>query len=184
MFRVLPEPIEDPGREFTFQELFPFQIKRFVSKFSLRFYLFQYMTYFLVVYYSYDYLPTPNDPRIEQAVPSADLVRRFSAVWAKEETEKLVHLGPRVTGSDTNEKEAVAILMNAIKKIKDTARWKIQSNLQRGDGSFSWNRPKANGVYIQYKGVQNVLARLSFGDSSKGNKAVLINCHFDTVPWR
>ena len=53
--------------------------------------------------------------------------------------------------------------------------------LQKVSGSFYL--PMGDGLIQIYDGIQNIVVRLS-ANSKKNNdtKAILINCHFDSVP--
>ena len=55
---------------------------------------------------------------------------------------------------------------------------KVTIDVQKPRGSF--NLAFVDGVTHHYRNVQNVIAKLESGNGAKD--ALLINCHFDSVP--
>lgn len=94
---------------------------------------------------------------------------------------KLANLGERPVGSDENEKKAFNLfkteikdIMNGIDNTND-----IEMYNQKVSGSFLLDMKNVKYMF-SYENVQNVVVKLN---PKKGiNDAVLVNCHFDSVP--
>ena len=57
----------------------------------------------------------------------------------------------------------------------------MEYELQKVSGSFYL--PMGDGFIQTYDGIQNIVVRLSANSNKKKDtKAILINCHFDSVP--
>ena len=121
-----------------------------------------------------------------QTVPEPD---RFAAASGKfQELEAWQHLkditqvGPRVHGSHANEVATVNLLRDKLEQISAASRrYPIEIQHQIADGSFhldGW------GSTFHYQQVQNVIARirLTEGMHRSPAPALLLNCHFDSVP--
>ncbi|XP_022178394.1 endoplasmic reticulum metallopeptidase 1-like [Myzus persicae] len=94
---------------------------------------------------------------------------------------KLANLGPRPVGSYENEKLAFNLIeteindiTNEVGNVNDIAMYN-----QKVSGSFILNMK--NWKYLlSYEGLQNIVVKL---DPKQGtNDAILLNCHYDTVP--
>ncbi|KAK3924890.1 Endoplasmic reticulum metallopeptidase 1 [Frankliniella fusca] len=124
-------------------------------------------------------LPTPLTME-DQSV--TDYSESFIGKNAQAYLNSLIKMGPRPVGSEENEIMAPDFLRREISKIK-----KESNNIQRiivsdqvVSGSFYINQ-KPVGYSSYYHNIQNIVVRLS---SRNGNSssAVLVNCHYDTVP--
>uniref|UniRef100_A0A2H8TZD4 FXNA-like protease n=1 Tax=Melanaphis sacchari TaxID=742174 RepID=A0A2H8TZD4_9HEMI len=125
------------------------------------------------VYYMDNKLPPP----IEINSTSND----FVAKRAMSTLIKLANLGPRPVGSYENEKLAFNLLnteindiINATDRVND-----IEMYNQKVSGSFILNMK--NWKYLlSYEDLQNIVVKI---DPKQGiNDAILLNCHYDTVP--
>lgn len=105
----------------------------------------------------------------------------FVAKRAMSTLIKLANLGPRPVGSYENEKLAFNLLkteindiINAVDKVND-----IEMYNQKVSGSFILNMK--NWKYLlSYEDLQNIVVKI---DPKQGiNDAILLNCHYDTVP--
>ena len=125
--------------------------------------LLQYLTLLFLVHYLYWRLPTtPTSPD-------------FSSPSAIEHAKSLVKLGPRIAGSTENEILAVQVILDAVQRIKQLSENPIEVDLQSANGQFHLD---GKGMTYSYEGLQNVVVRLHLAE---GSKAVLLNCHFDSV---
>lgn len=110
------------------------------------------------------------------------MLYRFIAVRAQTDLNTLIDIGPRPTGSNENELVARDFLVNEIMKIKNKTNrvLTVQNTNQVVSGSF-YLAMKPVGYISYYDRVQNIVVRLSSSDQ-QSSTAVLLNCHFDTVP--
>ncbi|CAG0879849.1 unnamed protein product [Darwinula stevensoni] len=98
---------------------------------------------------------------------------------------KLVHLasfGPKPTGSYENEVLAVDFLKRTLIDIKYRAHssHNITVEVQQVSGSFPLDfKERMTSIYAH---LQNVIAVLEPREKPS-HDAMLVNCHFDTVPW-
>ncbi|KFD58285.1 hypothetical protein M513_01048 [Trichuris suis] len=94
--------------------------------------------------------------------------------------EKLVVLGPRPSGSYECEQLATRLILDEVAKIKATAKpvHFIHAEIQRPSGCFALNF--LNHFVQCYQNVTNIVVRL--GISQEVRSALLLNCHFDSVP--
>ncbi|KAJ8716926.1 hypothetical protein PYW08_005325 [Mythimna loreyi] len=124
---------------------------------------------------------------IDQALP-APLGRdapptRFQALVAHEHLVNLTSIGPRVAGSYENEVLAVGMLVAAIKHIAAHASPHNHVELDVHTASGAFELSFMDGMNNVYRGVQSVAARVrGAGGRARGRSALLLNCHFDTVP--
>ncbi|XP_075981699.1 endoplasmic reticulum metallopeptidase 1-like isoform X2 [Anticarsia gemmatalis] len=128
---------------------------------------------------------------IDDALP-APLARgsppeRFIAEIAHEHLVNLTSIGPRVAGSYENEVLAVGVLVAALKQIAAQAspHNRVEIDVQRASGAFSLSF--MDGMNNVYRDVQSVVARVSAAGAAAraarpARTALLLNCHFDTVP--
>lgn len=94
---------------------------------------------------------------------------------------KLANLGPRPVGSYENEVLAFDLMKSEITDIMNRAGnvYDIEMYNQKVSGSFPLNMKNWN-LLLSYEGLQNVVVKI---DPKRGvSDAVLLNCHFDTVP--
>ncbi|XP_063830921.1 endoplasmic reticulum metallopeptidase 1-like, partial [Ostrinia nubilalis] len=106
---------------------------------------------------------------------------RFIAELAHEHLVNLTAIGPRVAGSYENEVAAVRVLVEALKDIARAAspHNHVEIDLHRASGAFSLSF--FDGMNNVYRDVQSVVARVRGAGGAPG-AALLLNCHFDTVP--
>ena len=111
---------------------------------------------------------------------------RFVAAAAKTHLDKLTNFGPRPAGSYENEVQAVRFLVHRLETIDrqaNSSRISMEVDVQTVDGGFTLDNFAGVGLTQQYSGLQNVVARLApRSDKFVKRPAVLINCHFDSVP--
>ncbi|CDW54154.1 Peptidase M28 domain containing protein [Trichuris trichiura] len=133
-------------------------------------------------------------PVSDDIVNRNELVTTFSETRARRFLEKLVVLGPRPSGSYECEQLATALILDEVAKIKlicdlsssiitrEMAIAKpvhfIHAEVQRPSGCFALNF--LNHFVQCYQNVTNVVVRL--GTSRQIRSALLLNCHFDSVP--
>lgn len=136
------------------------------------------LSWFLAQYF-HSKLPTP--------VTKISPADKFVSAAAKKQLDRLTNFGPRPAGSYENEVQAVSFLVSQLERIDrqaNSSRIGMEVDVQTVSGSYYLDKFAGNGLAQQYSGVQNVVARLAAPKSDKSVKrpAVLINCHFDTVP--
>ena len=111
---------------------------------------------------------------------------KFVAAAAKKHLEQLTNFGARPAGSFQNEVQAVSFLVSRLESIDrqaNSSRIGMEIDVQTVDGSFYLDKFAGVGLAQQYSGLQNVVARLApKSDKFVKRPAVLINCHFDSVP--
>ncbi|XP_047030873.1 endoplasmic reticulum metallopeptidase 1-like isoform X3 [Helicoverpa zea] len=124
---------------------------------------------------------------IDHALPAplgADAPReRFRGLVAHQLLVNLTSIGPRVAGSYENEVLAVSMLVSTIKHIAQHAspHNRIELDVHAGSGAFALSF--MDGMSNVYRGVQSVVARVrGAGGRPRDRSALLLNCHFDTVP--
>lgn len=105
----------------------------------------------------------------------------FVAERAMSTLIKLANLGPRPVGSYENEQLAFNLLKTEINDIKNEVDNvnDIEMYNQKVSGSFILNMK--NWKYLlSYENLQNIVVKI---DPKQGmNDAILLNCHYDTVP--
>ncbi|CAK1550290.1 unnamed protein product [Leptosia nina] len=125
-------------------------------------------------------LPKPLD---KNAPPT-----RFIAENAFDHLVNLTSIGPRVAGSYENEVAAVKVLVQAVRRIQESAspHNRVEFDVFRASGAFSLTF--IDGMSNIYRDVQSVVVRVR-GAGSEGapgrtrkRAALLLNCHYDTVP--
>uniref|UniRef100_L7M3B2 FXNA-like protease n=1 Tax=Rhipicephalus pulchellus TaxID=72859 RepID=L7M3B2_RHIPC len=132
--------------------------------------------------------------RVQVSLPDAvssdpaDEGRVFVGARAKQRLAKLVAIGQRSVGSVENEVIAVDYLMRELEQLRERARpvHRLEFEVQKPNGSFFLDF--IDGFTSSYRGIQNVIARLSPRDRPAAAAAVdqrhslLVNCHYDTAP--
>uniref|UniRef100_A0A2S2PTI4 FXNA-like protease n=1 Tax=Schizaphis graminum TaxID=13262 RepID=A0A2S2PTI4_SCHGA len=127
----------------------------------------------VLVYYMDNKLPHP--------IQTNSTNNDFVAERAMSTLIKLANLGPRPVGSYENEKLAFNLLkteindiINSVGNVND-----IEMYNQKVSGSFIINMK--NWKYLlNYEDLQNIVIKI---DPKQGiNDAILLNCHYDTVP--
>ncbi|XP_037527157.1 endoplasmic reticulum metallopeptidase 1 [Rhipicephalus sanguineus] len=115
----------------------------------------------------------------------ADEGRVFVGARAKQRLAKLVAIGQRSVGSLENEVIAVDYLMRELGQLRERARpaHRLEFEVQKPNGSFFLDF--IDGFTSSYRGIQNVIARLSPSDRPAAvdqRHSLLVNCHYDTAP--
>jgi hypothetical protein len=144
------------------------------SLYSLVILLYCLAVYYLV-YYADHRLPTALTTLDAQRYPGHFIEER-SRVFLK----RLTSVGARPAGSYENEILAVDLLKQEIEAIKRVAKptHKLSLDIQKPRGSF--NLDFIDGLTHHYRNIQNVIVKLESEGSLQD--ALLINCHFDSVP--
>lgn len=141
---------------------------------SLWFYLvlIVYCGVFYACYVKFNILPTPN---LSDDVSLPD----FNAQSARHYLTNLTRYGPKVAGSEFNERLIIDYLFEEMDKIKTTMHpnHALDVDLQVADGANTIGSRTST-----YRGVKNVVVRLRDRDILEPPTSLLINSHFDTVP--
>uniref|UniRef100_A0A914I7J6 FXNA-like protease n=1 Tax=Globodera rostochiensis TaxID=31243 RepID=A0A914I7J6_GLORO len=124
-----------------------------------------------------------QDQRMPPVVYSADR-DRFSEERARVVLNALTELGPRPSGSDNCEIHAFRILTSKIEQLKKVVEQKnvnrLEMDVQRPSGCFDL---KFLSVFtLCYHRVTNLVARIGPRGQRPTDQAILINCHYDTLP--
>ncbi|XP_039759160.1 endoplasmic reticulum metallopeptidase 1-like [Pararge aegeria] len=109
--------------------------------------------------------------------------RADAGVVAHEHLVNLTAIGPRVAGSYENEVAAVRVLLQAAKAVAAAAspHNRVDYDVFSASGAFTLSF--LDGMSNVYRGVQSVVLRVrGAGGRAGGRRALLLNCHFDTVP--
>ena len=97
--------------------------------------------------------------------------------------ERLTNFGPRPVGSYECDVQAAAYIRQALDTVKLGAgagvEVEVEVDTQTASGGF--HLPGFE-VYQRYQGVTNVVVRLSNASRPAPAPAILVNCHFDSVP--
>ncbi|KAH8252654.1 hypothetical protein KR032_001078, partial [Drosophila birchii] len=130
--------------------------------------------FFAVIYPLFQALPAAVKISEEAEKPG-----KFVAERAQLLLREITQMGPRLVGDVNNEVTAVNFLLNEIEKVRQVLRddvYEMEVEVQRASGSYL-----IKGFLNHYKGVQNVLVKLSTR-SSNSSSYLLVNSHFDTKP--
>ncbi|XP_019554040.3 endoplasmic reticulum metallopeptidase 1 [Aedes albopictus] len=119
---------------------------------------------------------------LPEALTVADLERypvAFIAERAWDNLKSFTDLGPRVAGSKANDELAVGIFKREIETIQATkhVNQEVIMENQVVTGAFNFTFYGSSMTTI-YRNVQNIVVKLK----GKSDDALLLNCHFDTVP--
>ncbi|EDS33671.1 conserved hypothetical protein [Culex quinquefasciatus] len=120
---------------------------------------------------------------LPDALSVADLEQSPEAVFIGERAWKdlrsFTELGPRTTGSRANDELAVGIFKREIAAIQEGKHpdQEVLMENQVVTGAFNFTFYGTSMTTV-YRNVQNVVVKLV----GKSEDAVLLNCHFDTVP--
>ena len=123
-------------------------------------------------------------PEPERVAPASG---KFQVLEAWQHLKDITRVGPRVHGSAANEIATVNLLLEKLDQLAAASPlYPIEVQHQIADGSFhleGW------GSTFHYQQVQNVIARIRLAKrvpSGHGGSAripaLLLNCHFDSVP--
>lgn len=126
---------------------------------------------------------------LPKALGNSDLLHNphsFIAERAWKDLKILTNFGARVVGTYSNEVLAVDFLKREISYIKQLAHrnQRIELDVQVVSGSY-WTGFKPYGMTTMYRNVQNVVVKLHGRSRTQFNRpdeALLLNCHFDSVP--
>ncbi|XP_040581648.1 endoplasmic reticulum metallopeptidase 1 [Lepeophtheirus salmonis] len=128
---------------------------------------------FLLVIYCDGRLPRPLSVHVPPTTFSEDRTRSL--------LKKLISVGPRPAGSYENEVLALKFITKTIESISAKAlpHVSITLDIQKTRGSF--NLGFIDGLTHHYREIQNVIVKFESPNVSSED-ALLINCHFDSVP--
>ena len=108
---------------------------------------------------------------------------QFNGRNAQKYLKAITDIGPRVGGSYQNEVLAVKLLLSFLENIQNNSLpiHKIDIDVQRQSGHI--NIPKKYGypVTCVFKGIQNVVVKLTAIDQEEPSNYLLLNSHFDSV---
>ncbi|XP_050073121.1 endoplasmic reticulum metallopeptidase 1-like [Anopheles maculipalpis] len=132
--------------------------------------------YFLT-YWNWNTLP--SEVYLADAVESAD--ERFVAERALYDLGALTSRGPRVAGSETNEKFAVDTLYELVERIASQAlpEYEVVYEVQRASGSYFLDYDDYP-ITSYYRNVQNIVVSVVRRGWFSG-KYLLLNAHFDSA---
>ncbi|XP_053676564.1 endoplasmic reticulum metallopeptidase 1-like [Anopheles nili] len=121
----------------------------------------------------------PDGVTLNDATSSAD--RRFVAERALRDLAELTSQGPRVAGSETNERFAVNLLLSSVEQIARQAHpdFNVTYEVQRVSGSYFLEYDDYP-ITSYYRNVQNVVVSVTRKDTFSG-KYLLVNAHFDSA---
>ncbi|XP_001640905.2 endoplasmic reticulum metallopeptidase 1 [Nematostella vectensis] len=107
----------------------------------------------------------------------------FSEQRARVHLDKIASYGPRPTGSIANEVHAVNYILKQVSDIKSSAKKsvRIDIDVQRPSGTFFLGF--LDGFTSHYYNVTNIVVRLSPEENFPPKHTVLVNAHFDSVPY-
>ncbi len=108
---------------------------------------------------------------------------RFIEGRARQYLKQLTSVGPRPAGSYENEVLAVEFFKREVELIKKKAKsaHKISVDIQKPRGSFSLDF--IDGLTHHYRDITNFIVKLESAEAkSRSRHALLVNCHFDSVP--
>ncbi|KAH8418650.1 hypothetical protein KR222_008447, partial [Zaprionus bogoriensis] len=142
------------------------------SYFGIGFLLFWILLFFAIVLPLFYRLPTALNVEDENN-------GEFLGERAYLTLNKLVNIGVRLAGSETNDLDAVSFLLKEIDDIKQVLLehyFILEVDVQTTTGSYAYSN-----LLEWYHEVKNVVVKLSSKNSSS-DSYLLINSHFDTVP--
>ncbi|KAH8246711.1 hypothetical protein KR038_007262, partial [Drosophila bunnanda] len=148
--------------------------KQFPWYYAPTYLLFWVGLFFAVIYPLFQALPAGIRISEETEKPG-----KFVAERAQYMLREITQMGPRLVGDVNNEVTAVNFLLEEIEKVRQVLRndvYEMEVEVQRASGSYL-----IKGFLNHYKGIQNVLVKLSTR-SSNSSSYLLVNSHFDTKP--
>ncbi|XP_067137078.1 endoplasmic reticulum metallopeptidase 1-like [Centruroides vittatus] len=142
--------------------------------------LFYFGTLFMIVIQTDNYLPKPKT--VTETVHADRLTERFSEQRARNYLNELSSIGPKPTGSYENEVLAFDYLLRQLQHLQATSGKvnRMRVDVQKPNGSFSLSF--FDGLTSCYKNIKNIVVKVSPDSPVGGNKSLLINCHYDSVP--
>eukprot|EP00096_Caligus_rogercresseyi_P010754 TRINITY_DN4013_c0_g1_i1.p1 TRINITY_DN4013_c0_g1~~TRINITY_DN4013_c0_g1_i1.p1 ORF type:complete len:900 (-),score=145.35 TRINITY_DN4013_c0_g1_i1:1936-4635(-) len=169
--RIYSEPLKPPSSEDRNSKS-PKPSSKLPNRASFLILLFAASIYFLVIYCD-SRLPQPKGSNVPAWTFSEDRSRKL--------LKKLISVGPRPAGSYENEVLAVQFITKSIQDIAASALplYSISTDIQKTRGSF--NLGFIDGLTHHYRQIQNIVVKFE-SRSSSSREALLINCHFDSVP--
>ena len=135
------------------------------------------LTIFALVLYMDSRLPVPlRVDNAENKYPD-----RFIEERARDLLKQLTSVGARPAGSYENEVLAVDFIRRRLETIQKKAKdvHKLTIDVQKPRGSF--NLPFVDGLSHSYRDITNIIVKLE-SETRVSNNALLVNCHFDSVP--
>lgn len=125
---------------------------------------------FYACYFGFNSLPNANVSD-ELSAP------QFNSRVARDYLTNLTRYGPKVAGSEFNERHAVQYLLKEVEIIRGSMHRNhaMDVDVQRADGAVFLSSSAT------YQGVQNVVVRLRNSDAINPPTCLLINSHYDTV---
>ncbi|XP_060805544.1 endoplasmic reticulum metallopeptidase 1 [Amyelois transitella] len=124
--------------------------------------------------------------RFDAALPAAlppTTADRFSGEAAHLYLRNLTSIGPRVAGSYENEVWTVGTLVRLVRALAADAAPHNVVELDRHEAAGAFNLTFFDGMNNVYRDVQSVMARVRGAGGVRAHEpALLLNCHFDTVP--
>ena len=135
------------------------------------------LTIFALVLYMDSRLPVPlRVDNAENKYPD-----RFIEERARDLLKQLTSVGARPAGSYENEVLAVDFIRRRLETIQKKAKdvHKLSIDVQKPRGSF--NLPFVDGLSHSYRDITNIIVKLE-SETRVSNNALLVNCHFDSVP--
>ncbi|TMS33929.1 hypothetical protein L596_001613 [Steinernema carpocapsae] len=127
--------------------------------------------------------------RVPRPLPPNEENDRFSEIRGRPILQKLSNLGPKPSGSYTCEKLAMDMIIDELESIKTKSEEKenphtITIEKQYPSGCFDIPRFDTDGFALCYRNVSNIIVRLGQKNRPwhESNTAVLLNCHYDSVP--
>ena len=106
---------------------------------------------------------------------------RFIEERARDHLRQLTSVGPRPAGSYENEVLAVDFLRRRLESIQKRIKnvHSLSIDVQKPRGSF--NLRFVDGLTQNYRDITNIIAKLE-PSHHVAKDALLVNCHFDSVP--
>ncbi|XP_010493169.1 PREDICTED: endoplasmic reticulum metallopeptidase 1-like isoform X1 [Camelina sativa] len=137
------------------------------------------VTYFSWAVYSYQYGNLPKPLTAKQAGK-----RGFSEIEAMKHVKALTQFGPHPVSSDALV-HALEYVLGEVEKIKETAHWEVDVNVDFFESKFGVNRlvgGSFKGKSLVYSDISHIVLRiLPKYESDAGDNAILVSSHIDTV---
>uniref|UniRef100_A0A0N4UX35 FXNA-like protease n=1 Tax=Enterobius vermicularis TaxID=51028 RepID=A0A0N4UX35_ENTVE len=122
-----------------------------------------------------------QDNRMPNVVEKENL-EKFSEARARDFLTQVTRLGPRPSGSNACEVGAVELITDRLKKaeaeVKSRGRNRFEFDFQYPSGCYDLKF--LSSFTLCYHKITNIVARI--GPKTPSKHAILLNCHFDTLP--